>query len=317
MLFTDKTYLQTTNRMLFNVTGYRHPDNHVYAALKYVDGQKWTQGYEAAKAFLAREYPEFVDQFIRVPKTEITKHYVPQVRWTELKQAPSLPPLLAQAVQLGDRLRELLQIPISNGVTDSEMGITDSLLWGEGHEQSDIDLVVVGDANAQRILDRGVAIYDDSDFSRPDPNVMKAPYSLDVPQWPAILARKLHMGSYQGRLFSLRAIRNVQPNQLPTRELPQRFTSDYLPKQNRKLVEFQIADASQSLYFPAIYRNADGDELVDYSVVYEGVFRPGDVVQGECNVESVAMENVASGERSQVIRNVIEGSCTIIHAAKP
>jgi len=316
MLFTDKTYLQTTNGMLFNVTGYRHPDNHVYAALKYVDGRKWTQGYEAAKTFLARECPEFVDQFIRVPKTEITKHYVPQVRWTELKQASNLPPLLAQAVQLGDRLRELLQIPMSPSATESEMGITDSLLWGEGHDQSDIDLVVVGDANAQRILDRGATIYDDSDFSRPDPNIMKAPYSLDVPQWPDILARKLHMGSFQGRLFSLRAIRDVPSDQLPTRELPQRFTSDHIPTRNKQLVEFQIADASQSLYFPAIYRDAGGDELVDYSVVYEGVFRAGDVVHCECNVESVAMEKVASGERFQVTRNVIEGSCRIVHSAE-
>ena len=307
-MFRDKTYLRTNNDMLFNVTGYRHPKDHVYASLKYVGGAKWTHGYAAAKVFLAAEHPTFVDQYIRVPREEIQEAYCPQLRWTQLKNAKSLSPLHREALDLGTQLREILQIPESrNGDLDTEFGITDSLLWGDGHAASDIDLVVIGITNARRILELGSSICDNPGFARPDPSIMTAPYGMTISEWPLLLSRKLHMGCYRGRLFSLRCVPSLEDLETQPVELPVHFTDDPRPTEQVHVVNFEIDDASESLCFPAVYRDRRRNELVDYSVVYEGVFRKGDVVRCACYQEEIAFFNSAR----RVSRHIIQGACQL------
>ena len=305
----DKSYVRTRNGMLFNVNGYRHPIDHVYGSLKYVNGVKWTNGYVAALAFLKRHHPAYVDRYIRIPRSEIDRVYSPAVRWQQLLSVPSdeLPTRLAEAIRLGKRLAEVLNLEID------QFGITDSLLWGEGHRRSDIDLVVFGDRNAQRVLERGSQIYRDPGFQRPDPTVMTAPYGLDVPDWAQWLARKMHMGSYQGRLFSLRAVKADIEFATQPRELPINFHSDPDPTSPRSFVTFTVCDASHSLYFPAIYRNQDGDELVDYSVVYEGTLCQGDTIECPCYVQRIryAVPDCAIPVR-EVTRYIVDGSCQIV-----
>ena len=280
MIFRDKTYIQLANGWLFNVTGYQHPPGYVYASLKYIDGEKWTGGYERAKAFLQDSHPEFVDEYIRVPEDQIKRVFEPQIRWAELQQTETDSPILAEAVELGQRLRSLLQIPDSkNELVDTEFGITDSLLWGEGHADSDIDLVVIGRDNANRLMQFAETIYQHDFFERPDPLRMTAPYSLSVENWPQILSRKLHMGSYKGRLFSVRVVlRESECSSL----LPSQPTNERVSE-----IEFRVDNVEDSLIFPSTYRNAVGDELVDYSVVYEGIFRVGDMVRCDCHRETM------------------------------
>jgi|GEM_PF-4253136 len=287
----DKTYVSARG-MLFNVTGYDHPAEFVYAGLKYVDGQKWTSGYDAAKFWLSQFHPQFVDDYICVPREEITDVYEPRSRWQTLLDTPpsDLPGLHREAVALGTELSLRLGIPLR------DFGITDSLLWGEGHELSDIDLVVSGTCYAQNIQDRGPELYEDrhGEFTRPDPLEMTAPYSLEVSDWPALLARKAHMGSYRGRFFSLRVLMDATD----LSNVPRRST---LAAEETTTIEFQVADVRQSLCFPAIYLDAAGNELVDYSVVYEGVFRVGDRVHATCSREQVRYD-----DGREVYRFVIE-----------
>ena len=252
----------------------------MYASLKYVDGQKWTGGYEKAKSFLRESHPELIDQYICVPIDRIQRVFDPQTRWAELNRSSRRSPLIAEALELGQQLREKLQIPDSTSASaDSEFGITDSLLWSEGHSESDIDLVVIGRSNAKRLMKHIDSIHESDSFERPKPKRMQAPYSLAVDDWPRILSRKMHMGAYKGRLFSTRVIlRDSECHSL----LPSEPTNGEISR-----IEFRVEDIEDSLIFPATYRNAAGDELVDYSVVYEGVFRIGDVVQCECCRETM------------------------------
>lgn len=295
-MFRDKTYIQLANGLLFNVTGYLHPPGFVYASLKYIDGKKWTHGYEKAKAFLRESHPDLVDEYIRVPVDQIQQVFDPQTRWAELERNQYRSPLLPEALQLGRQLRVLLHIPDSTTESvDTEFGITDSLLWSEGHAESDIDLVVIGRSNANRLMKHIESVYQHDLFERPDPKLMTAPYSLSVDGWPRILSRKLHMGAYNGRLFSIRVVlRESECGSLLTSEP----SSDELSR-----IEFRVDNVEDSLLFPATYRNAAGDELVDYSVVYEGVFQNGDVVQCDCYREKLSgglNRFVMSGELSNV-----------------
>ena len=205
-------------------------------------------------------------------------------RWAKIEELGDrqnhrgdISPLHRQAFQLGTRLRQILQLEEHFG--KSGIGITDSLLWGDGHPNSDIDLVVIGSANTAKLIADVGLLYSDEDFDRPDPELMQSPYGLEVQNWPRILQRKLHMGSFRGRLFSVRAVRD--------REGP--VAAEHIQNVGRKRIRFAVVDSSESLFFPATYRDDCGNELVDYSVVYEGVFQSGDRVLASCDVERVSV----------------------------
>ena len=278
----DKDYVLTKSGLLFNVTGYDHPESHFYGSLKYVSGKKWTAGYAAAKLFLAEHYPDYVEEFVQIPKSEIDCCFLPRRRWEQLQRITAEHPanlgaLHSEALKLGGALQAILNIP------PSALGITDSLLWGEGHAESDIDLVVLGLPNVRRVTSHGDLLYRESiDFQRPNPNVMCSPYGLNVEDWPGLLERKVHMGSFRGRLFSVRGV--LDDEEVERRRLE---SSRLVQRSGRETIEFEVVDVSESLLFPAVYRNRHGDELIDYSVVYEGVFRAGDRVRCECDVETV------------------------------
>lgn len=304
-MLKDKTYIQSRD-MLFNVTGYQHPVDHVYASLKYVDGTKWTRGYAAACEYLRERHADFVGQFIRIPCAAIEKTFDPHKRWSDLLEAERkgeyLSPLHAESLTLARRLSETLKVSLE------EFGITDSLLWGTGKDTSDIDLVVYGIHNADRTLSCAGDLYKASDFSRPDPDVMTAPYASQVADWADLLSRKVHMGAFRGRLFSLRCVLTDEEVLHRTADSPAEEPGSSAWTQT---LEFEVDDVSESLCFPAIYRDQMGNRLVDYSVVYEGVFRPGDVVRCNCVRESAA---VLKGEsnRGETDRFVISGPCEIV-----
>lgn len=319
-MLRDKDYVQAKGNLLFNVTGYQHPPSGCYASLKYVDGEKWTTGYAAAIEFLRSEHDEFVDEYIQVPLPSIEQTFRPAKRWRELKQNPRLAnPLHEQALELGDRLGSILGIPESADDPHGEpsFGITDSLLWGDGHKDSDIDLVVIGLQNTAAILNSGSRIFHSPDFDRPDPNVMRSPYGLQVENWPQILARKVHMGSYRGRLFSLRGVLSYAEIRQLAHEVPLGRNRGQQESQGKQSVNFTIADNLRSLLFPAVYQNENGDELVDYSVVYEGVFRIGDVVRCESQTEKIrqTFPGGAPNKTNVINRYTIDGTCELIHRA--
>ncbi len=305
-MYRDKTYVLTRQangeELLFNVTGNRHPDGFVYASLKYVNGDKWTQGYAAARQFLAGSYPQFTDEYIRVPTTEITDVFHPQARWLEIERGVANSDLHQEARELGRCIRHVLDIPPTSSTEfDSEFGVTDSLLWGDGHAKSDIDLVVVGRENAARLVARAKRLYYTVDFQRPDPHVMTEPYGMQIPEWPWLLDRKQHMGQWRGRLFSLRVMPDLQEFATqPSEEPIEGGPTDPIE------IEFRIDDDLESLYFPSTYRDDRGNELVDYSVVYEGVFRKGEVVR--CRVQPQRV-SYSSGE--QIDRFIIDGPCRL------
>lgn len=277
-VYRDKTYVQLDNGMMFNVTGYRHPEGAVYANLKYVDGKKWKQGYDASLAFLRDVEPTLVTDYVQVPLRRIARIFEPQQRWQQLANARKSQSLLhAEALNLGRVLRELLEIPVSNAEEyDSEFGVTDSLLWGTGHSESDIDLLVVGRRNAARLSSNMNRVYAFPGFSRPDPLQMGAPYGMAIANWPQLLARKLHMGVYCDRLFSLRVMLDFDE------AIMEQTKAIVSVAEEAEWIDFRVADVRDALLFPAIYRNAVGDVLLDYSVVYEGVFQIGDHVRCLC-----------------------------------
>ena len=281
----DKMYIETVDGLLFNVTGYEHPPSAVYSSLKYVDGKKWTAGYDTALVFLRRHHPDFVAEYIQVPLDRIAHVYDPEERWTRICTGDRESILITEAYELGCALSRILEIPLG------DFAITDSLLWGVGHAKSDIDLLVVGAEATHQLLARRRFLYDEPDFARPDPSLMRAPYGLKVDDWPTLLDRKLHMGQYRDRLFSVRTF--MSEPEYRRQEMPTIIASETELEE----IEFRVADCARSLQFPAVYKDESGDELIDYSVLYEGVFRVGDVVR--CMTQRQTLKQESSTNRFQ------------------
>ena len=294
-LIRDKFYLQATNGWLFNVTGYEHPSDRYYASLKYVDGKKWKRGYRAARDFLLDKEVPFVDDdgYICVPEEEIDRVFDPFARWQEMRDDTDCSDLHVEALQLADRVAAVM------GIDSTAFGITDSLLWGEGHVASDLDLVVLGRENAERLSDRLPLLYQQADFTRPDPEVVRSPYGTSIAGWPEILRKKWHMGCFRGRPFSLRVVWREE-------EVPPGRDWEH---RGQATIVFRVDDARDAFVFPAVYYNSAGDELVDYSVVYEGVFRPGDVVTCRCEHLTGARAGDSSPVNRYVLQEVVEAMC--------
>ena len=148
-MFRDKDYLRSVDGFLFNVIGYEHPVHHALVNLKYVPTkkglEKWSDGYRNAVCFLKRDYPQYVNThgLISVSGLQIAEFYQPQLGLQKLRlQRDSDPAMLNRlqctALELGEKLAEFFGVPFE------QFGITDSLLWGNGQPDSDIDLVFYG-----------------------------------------------------------------------------------------------------------------------------------------------------------------------------
>lgn len=282
MRFRDKDYVRTHEELLFNIVGYEHAPDRYYACLKYVSGQKWVESYQAAVDFLSEHFPCYVETFIQVPLGRIARAYDPGQRWQQLLDGAT-DGTLEKAVRLGSQISSRLNIPIT------DFGLTDSLLWGQGHAKSDIDLVVYGARAARCVLAGLESLYADGALTRPDPSEVLAPFKRQVADWPQILERKRHMGVFDGTPFSLRAVRawdEISANDFA------------LPASRTEYVHFEVVDHGDSLFFPAIYRNSRGQRLMDFSVIFEGVLRPGDVFVGICDV----IESTEDANLTYVVR---------------
>ena len=78
VLVRDKDYIETAERLVFNVIGYDHPPGRATANLKYVAGVKFTGGYQAGVEYLSQFHPQYVDGWVSVPCERIRRIFRPR-----------------------------------------------------------------------------------------------------------------------------------------------------------------------------------------------------------------------------------------------
>lgn len=262
MRLRDKDYLRTTDGLVFNVLGYDHADDGATCGLKYVDGVKWLDSYQRASEYLRENYPHYVDELIRVPFAYVAEIYRSEDRLPQLRSSqPS--GLLQKAVELADLCAETLNLP------RKAIGLTDSLLWGEGTEDSDIDLVIYGMANCFTWLQSAEAAFELPEIEPIAPEFIQRPPHLSDAMFAHFCARKWNQGYFRGTRFSVRGVRNWDE------------TPSSLPLIAGSSVERQltIADNRQSLFFPVVYETTDHVDVVSFQIGYEASLAPGDRVR--------------------------------------
>jgi predicted nucleotidyltransferase len=323
----DGETLLTKEGFIFYVFGYEHPENRVFAFLKYIPSrlahhfsirflkQKWKLGdlelSRPQKLYTAENYQKFVEtlrkafphylyccpfrgkEVLSVPLDHIERVYLPGECLQAILKKENKDTLQKETVELVSFLSEKSEVPIQ------DFGIHGSAGLNMHSEYSDIDLVVYGSQNFKKLEAAVNRLADEGAFS------YVCTKKIDY-------ARK-HRGRYNDRRFVYNAVRKYEEIDAPHGKLK------YTPVKN---VSFscEVVDDSENMFRPAIYPIRDyqpddsASELSEDQVparvlsmigYYRNVARKGDRVKVSGTLERV--ENIETGAVSY---QVVVGTAT-------
>jgi len=255
----------TKDGFIMNTFGYEHPEDRVFAFLKYIPAQyrgffdvemlsrTWRFGinpltsqlFRAEKLYTAKNYQTFIEAFrktfpdylfydetrgkelITAPLEKIEQVFVPKDRlvWLEDLQNPD------SLQQLALQLIEL--VSKESGVAKNELGIHGSIALEMHAPESDMDFVVYGSQNFRLVEEAIQRLVNEAKFSYIAGNRIEA-------------ARKF-VGKFQGKIWMYNATK--KSNEIKTQYgdytftplAPLRFTAT-------------VCDDTETMYRPAIYK---------------------------------------------------------------
>jgi uncharacterized protein len=251
----------TKEGFIFNTFGYEHPEERVFAFLKYIPAdfktlfnvemltRTWKYGetrlFRAEKLYTAQNYQTFIEAFrknfpdyvyydplrgkelISARLSSIKKVYVPRDCLVALKKVKKPDELQKMALDL------LALISKQSGVGLADFGIHGSIALNMHAPESDIDFVIYGSQNF-RIVEQAIAeLVNAGELSYIVGNRLDG-------------ARKFQ-GRYCGKIFMYNATR--KPEEIETRYGAFRYVP-IVP------VRFQctVGDDSETMYRPATYK---------------------------------------------------------------
>ena len=254
----------TKDGFIFNTFGYEHPDDRVFAFLKYIPSKfqslfdvqmlkrTWKYGgvelFRAEKLYTAKNYRIFIEAFrknfpdylyycpfrkkevLTTPLNLIERVFIPRDRLAALREVEKPDNLQKLALELLNMLSE------KSGVNLNELGIHGSIALDMHAPESDIDFVVYGSKNF-RIVETTIAkLVNAGNLSYIISNRLDA-------------ARKFQ-GRYKGKIFMYNATR--KPEEIKTLYGKAKFSSI-------EPVRFQctISDDTEAMFRPANYKIAN------------------------------------------------------------
>jgi predicted nucleotidyltransferase len=317
----------TEEGFIFNVFGYEHPPNRVFASLKYIPAKfkalfnidflerTWkyedTELFRAEKLYTAKNYQTFLETFrknfrdyvyfcpfrekavISSPFALIKKVYVPQECLSELIK-------LERKDNLQKTTLDFISL-ISNesDIAMKEFGVHGSIALGMHTSKSDIDIVVYGSSNFRRLEKTIGRLVEVGTLSYVFSNRLDA-------------ARRFK-GRYMKKIFMFNAIR--KPEEVRTKY----GTFSYTPVAP---VKFQciVKDDSEAMFRPAIYKTEDlkpaeftsellKDKIPELVVSMIGCYRNIARRGNEIRVSGM-LEKVEKIETGEVIHQVVVGTGT-------
>ncbi len=323
----DGETLLTKEGFIFYVFGYEHPDNRIFAFLKYIPSrfahhfpirflkQKWQLGdlelSRPEKLYTAQNYQKFVEtlrrnfpqylyccpfrgkEVLSVRLDHIKHVYLPGECLQRIFEKEEKDAIQQETVELVSLLSK------ESGVPVQDFGIHGSVGLDMHSEYSDIDLVVYGaenfkllEAAVNRLAEEGVFSHV---FTKKIDHVRK------------------HRGRYKDRRFVYNAVRKYEEIDAPHGKL------NYTPIKN---VSFSctVIDDSQNMFRPAVYPiknyqpEDEASELTTEQIpekvqsmigYYRNVARTGDQIK-----VSGTLERVKYMETDHVSYQVVVGTAT-------
>jgi predicted nucleotidyltransferase len=255
----------TKDGFIMNTFGYEHPDDRVFAFLKYIPAQfktlfnvemlsrTWRFGenpltsqlFRAEKLYTAKNYQTFIEAFrktfpdylfydqtrgkelITAPLEKIEQVFVPKDRLIWLQNLKNPDSLQQLSLQLIDVVSK------ESGVSKDDLGIHGSIALEMHAPESDMDFVVYGSRNFRLVEDAIQRLVNEAKFSYIAGNRIEA-------------ARKF-VGKFQGKIWMYNATK--KPEEIRTQYgdytfsplAPLRFTAT-------------VCNDTETMYRPAIYK---------------------------------------------------------------
>jgi predicted nucleotidyltransferase len=305
----DGETILTKEGFIFYVFGYEHPDNRVFAFLKYIPTkftnffpirflkQKWklknielsrpeklytAKNYQIFIKSLQKKFPHYLHfcpfrskKVLSVPFSKIKKIYIPSERLKWILEKDNKDAIQLETKELVSLLSNESKIPIR------DFGVTGSVGLNMHSEYSDIDLVIYGSENF-RILERTINY------------LTKKGIFTTVCTKKIDFSRK-HRSRYNGRRFVYNAVRKYQ-------EINSKYSQlNFKPIKNITF-NCQVINDHENMFRPAIYsiknykpQNLESKlskdqiptKVLSMNGYYRNVARGGDWIKVSGTLESI------------------------------
>jgi predicted nucleotidyltransferase len=261
-------FLVTNSDLVFEVKGNVHPSDRFIAYVRYVPdvrgdrtdlcGRKYKKIYSLGKRnlYLRRNHSEFLwfDKYSNrvvqaVPLSEIKSVLNPVDVLKELRdRKEELSQLQGKTIELSTILVDSARIPWSS------IGVTGSQLVDLETEKSDIDLVVYGTDECNKLYQSLEQVYMNyQSLEKYEGEILRQHtefrWKKDSPCWDWLLAtekRKLLQGIYRGTEFFLRCVKNSDENTVAYADYEYKFRGE-------KEAQCIVTDDSQRIFTPCEY----------------------------------------------------------------
>ncbi len=321
----------TSDGFIMNTFGYEHPDDRVFAFLKYIPAKykdffdvpmltrTWKFGanpltaqlFRAEKLYTAKNYQTFIEAFrkhfpdylfydetrgkelITAPLDKIEQVFVPKDRLVWLQNLKDPDSFQKMALEIIDLVHKESNVPYS------DLGLHGSTALEMHSQESDIDFVVYGTENFRRVEETLQMLVNQGTLSYIAGNRIEA-------------ARRF-VGKYKGKIWMYNATKKPEQvkgcygdyNYTPLGSV--RFTAT-------------VCDDSETMYRPAIYKISnymplDGQSEVDLDQIptvvtsnigcYRNVARTGQTIK-----VAGTLEKVTSTKDGSIFYQIVVGTAT-------
>ena len=317
----------TKDGFILNTFGYEHPDDRVFAFLKYIPAKfkelfnvemlerTWTFGenqlFRAEKLYTAKNYQTFIEAFrknfpdylyydsfrnkelITAPLDRIEQVFVPKDRLVWLQNLPKRDKLQQMALDLICLISKESNIPLE------DFGVHGSIALNMHAPESDIDFVIYGTENF-RLVEEAIARL---------VNTAKLSYIIGN----RLEAARKFQGKYLGKIFMYNATKK------PEQVKEQYGAYNYVPLDAVRFFA-TVCDDTETMYRPAIYKKSgykpqddqselDLDKIPLHVVSNIGCYRNIARVGSEIKVAG-KLERVESISSNEVFYQVVVGTAT-------
>ncbi len=302
----DRDMVETRDGLIFVVVGYLHPPDRVTAYLKYVPAAegKWGRGrthytrvleyyhvtqVENTYRYLRENHPGYLyDCPVRnitvscVPLGDVKHYYHPVERVESLiREGPSDP--------LEEKLLGLVGYLGERADAEGSVGVTGSILTRSHNPAfSDMDLTVYGRGESLRVKEAILEARREG-IVRPHDRVEMEKWvrqrseklPLNEEELRRVASTRWNYGFYRGTYFSIHPTRTDA-------EITESYGDFIYHQMGEVKGTAVVADASESIYLPAVYKVTDShlenrDEtitkIVSYEGIYGGLFTEGEKVE--------------------------------------
>jgi len=312
MRVREGDFVESVDRLIFDVKGLVHPKNKVIAFLRYFPEKKGLRGrgkstyskvYSLSERsrFLSEKFPKYIvydpvldEELCEVPVDSVKDHYKPTEKLVELRNSDSLDEIESLALQLAKLLKETANIPWD------AIGISGSIMVGLHTPSSDIDPIVYGSENCRKVHSalRNLLKEKNSAF---EPYTLKDLKDLfDFRSKDTVMSyedfvrsesRKVLQGKFLQRDYFIRSVKDWS-------EVDEQYGDIRYVNVGYAKVEATVTDDSESIFTPCVYRVSDvrvleGTQIesVEEIASFRGRFceqaRTGEVVIAQGKVERV------------------------------